>query len=106
VGVAAVGAGSAVGVVVVVGAVVVLVAAAGAGAVVVVVAGGTVVVGCAGWDAFVELVRRVLSVTLAASGREDPQAAKVISGRVTAAMARARPWRRGAPRRPGLWACN
>lgn len=101
------GAGSAVGVVVVVGAVVVLVAAAGAGAVVVVVvAGGTVVVGCAGWDAFVELVRRVLSVTLAASGREDPQAAKVISGRVTAAMARARPWRRGAPRRPGLWACN
>jgi hypothetical protein len=91
VGVAAVGAGSAVGVVVV-GAVVVLVAAAGAGAVVVVVvAGGTVVVGCAGWDAFVELVRRVLSVTLAASGREDPQAAKVISGRVTAAMARARP---------------
>jgi hypothetical protein len=60
--------------------------------VVVVVVGGAVVLGCAGCDAFVAFVRRVLSVcrALTACGREDPQAANVISGRVTPAMARAR----------------
>jgi hypothetical protein len=85
-----------VGVAVVGGAVVVVVrGAVGVAAVVeVVVVGGAVVVvvGRAGCDAFDAFFRREVCVcpALAACGREDPQAAKVMSGKVTPTMARAR----------------